>query len=634
MTTDISEIRLDEINMLAMSQVVEYIYNGRLRLCGTAVYDILYIAKTLMIKSLREKCEDFISAPMQTVNATNNDSDTDVDVDDLYEPEVSVPESKPVVHAPQIQTRRSSRRKKKVKSEKIEPPPEPDGEVIDILPSKRVKKSRVSAKQIRIIKEDDGFRCPECHKFYISLHSLKAHMKIHDEQVRQHCSTCHKAFTRTQHLLEHEQTHLKVRTHACEVCGKFLSSARNLRRHAALHDDNKTFDCLPCSLGFKTELELAEHRRSHSDYKYVCSICGDRYQYKSRLEVHLKCHRPTRDSQMFCCDVCGSTYKSRYQLKDHMTLHSEERPYTCTICKKSFRLQRHYQSHLDLHNNGKRFICPICGISYSQSMSLKKHARSVHGDDIGNILHQCNICKKSFHNIRKFKIHCRTHLTKEAKAIPLGYAPHDRDNHIDIISAPLQNAVDDHQDIPQSLPLPAPEAPPPSLTPLHAMTVTSVSGTSTAPIHAAANTALHTVTTTPLPPHQPAMLPNTQQLQEHTQMILMQPLSQSEIPAPPQSLSQIIVPPQSLHEGNPVQHHVSINSAGHPTSMPPPPVQSPIFVQSDISGTQQVTELAVHPDIQHHAHPIRILSDGTQIPGGHLVYDSTSRVTYTHVQQT
>ena len=465
MTTNIGEMHLDKLDMFAMSQVIDYIYNGHISLGDTGVYDILYIAKILMIKPLQERCEEFLSTETETLI----DDDSDTDVDDSCGTKATEPEeNKPVITKSQLHSRRISRRK--MKSERIDPVT--DNSVIDIKPTKRGKRNRVAAKQIRIIKEDDGFRCPDCLKFYVSLHSLKAHMKIHDEKFRQHCTTCQKAFTRKTHLIEHEQTHLNIRTHPCNICGKFLSSARNLRRHTAIHDESKTFDCVPCALGFKTELELAAHRRSHTDYKHVCNICGDRYQYKSRLEVHLKCHHPTRDKEKYCCDICGTTYKSRYQLKEHLTIHSEEREYSCKICKKSFRLQRHYTAHLELHKNGKRFMCSVCGMSYAQSISLKKHARSIHGDEVGNILHQCNVCSKSFYNSRKFRIHCRSHLTTEAKAIPLGYA--ERDDHVDVALAP--DLVEEHSTVTSNISLPQMQVripPTPTIPPQQLLPVTN-----------------------------------------------------------------------------------------------------------------------------------------------------------------
>ncbi|CAH2222248.1 zinc finger and BTB domain-containing 8B [Pelobates cultripes] len=79
------------------------------------------------------------------------------------------------------------------------------------------------------------------------------------------------------------------------------------------------------------------------------------------LVVPIKLHK---------CPFCPYTAKQKGILKRHIRSHTGERPYPCEICGKRFTRQEHLRSHaLTVHRSNRPIICKGCRRTFTSSLS-------------------------------------------------------------------------------------------------------------------------------------------------------------------------------------------------------------------------------------------------------------------------
>ncbi|NXK87970.1 ZBT8B protein, partial [Formicarius rufipectus] len=79
------------------------------------------------------------------------------------------------------------------------------------------------------------------------------------------------------------------------------------------------------------------------------------------LVVPIKLHK---------CPFCPYTAKQKGILKRHIRSHTGERPYPCDTCGKRFTRQEHLRSHaLSVHRSNKPIICKGCRRTFTTSLS-------------------------------------------------------------------------------------------------------------------------------------------------------------------------------------------------------------------------------------------------------------------------
>ncbi|NXO68868.1 ZBT8B protein, partial [Phainopepla nitens] len=79
------------------------------------------------------------------------------------------------------------------------------------------------------------------------------------------------------------------------------------------------------------------------------------------LVVPIKLHK---------CPFCPYTAKQKGILKRHIRSHTGERPYPCDTCGKRFTRQEHLRSHaLSVHRSNKPIICKGCRRTFTNSLS-------------------------------------------------------------------------------------------------------------------------------------------------------------------------------------------------------------------------------------------------------------------------
>ena len=79
-----------------------------------------------------------------------------------------------------------------------------------------------------------------------------------------------------------------------------------------------------------------------------------------------------------------------------MKTHTGVKPYECDICSKSFTELRSLKEHKLIHDPSHRFQCQHCQKSFVQKNHLKYHLASKHGESSGQKSHICHVCNKTF----------------------------------------------------------------------------------------------------------------------------------------------------------------------------------------------------------------------------------------------
>ncbi|XP_053560803.1 zinc finger and BTB domain-containing protein 8B [Bombina bombina] len=95
----------------------------------------------------------------------------------------------------------------------------------------------------------------------------------------------------------------------------------------------------------------------------MADIQGDWYGEDAGdvLVVPIKLHK---------CPFCPYTAKQKGILKRHIRSHTGERPYPCEICGKRFTRQEHLRSHaLSVHRSNRPIICKGCRRTFTSSLS-------------------------------------------------------------------------------------------------------------------------------------------------------------------------------------------------------------------------------------------------------------------------
>ncbi|XP_071315009.1 zinc finger protein 62 homolog [Trachinotus anak] len=250
---------------------------------------------------------------------------------------------------------------------------------------------------------EETFSCSECGKRFCKKFALQRHMKIHTKERPYGCDVCGKRFLRHGNLKVHMRVHTGEKPYGCDSCGKRYMQQGNLTVHMRVHTGEKPFGCSFCGKRFKRQGELNMHMKVHTGEKpFGCDVCGKTFLRQGNLKVHMRGHSGERP---FGCCFCGKRFKRQDYLKGHMRVHTGEKPLSCDVCGKGFNKQDHLTGHMRVHTGETPFGCDVCGKRFKLKGNLKMHIR-IH---TGEKPFGCDVCGKRFTKQHHLIGHMRIH---------------------------------------------------------------------------------------------------------------------------------------------------------------------------------------------------------------------------------
>ncbi|KAH3727517.1 zinc finger protein 271-like [Dreissena polymorpha] len=283
------------------------------------------------------------------------------------------------------------------------------------------------------------FKCPECPASYSYKCHLTRHLMIHTGDKPYKCKFCGKAFNRNAHLVRHRKIHLEgEKEFKCHQCGFAFYEKSDLQRHIRSHEGNRPYKCdfcpqtfvwkrylykhlislhkeegkvfcQKCCIAFDSNEELAQHEASHDKkaLTHSCSVCGEEFHFKYRLDEHMYQHT---GEKAHACDQCTERFVSRKELDRHKTVHAQALHFSCNTCEKTFTALNELQDHLKLHiGSHNKYSCAICSQTFRWKSQLTNHM-VVHSNDHD---FTCSICYKEFKRKRDLIRHVKVfHDTK------------------------------------------------------------------------------------------------------------------------------------------------------------------------------------------------------------------------------
>lgn len=192
-----------------------------------------------------------------------------------------------------------------------------------------------------------GVSCPidGCNQIIASKYNLKNHLKTHQNRTYT-CEYCSKPFTSESSWVLHLKSHTDGITCPIEGCNKIVSSKSNLQIHMTTHQINK-FMCEHCSKIFTSEISLSRHLKIHTDgpKSFQCDICERTLTTRTTLIFHRRTHTGERPAQ---CEQCGKNFVCTRDLNVHRGRHHQDLQikYICKLCGKKYqiygKLKQHY----------------------------------------------------------------------------------------------------------------------------------------------------------------------------------------------------------------------------------------------------------------------------------------------------
>lgn len=98
-----------------------------------------------------------------------------------------------------------------------------------------------------------------------------------------------------------------------------------LKKHIRSHENLRNFKCEHCNKAFNFDDSLKDHvQRVHLQiYKFFCEMCPSKFYDKQGLEYHKKVHTGSKDSQ---CPYCEESFYSNSDRNSHCRKKHSDKP--------------------------------------------------------------------------------------------------------------------------------------------------------------------------------------------------------------------------------------------------------------------------------------------------------------------
>ncbi|XP_060555256.1 zinc finger protein 70-like [Ruditapes philippinarum] len=258
------------------------------------------------------------------------------------------------------------------------------------------------------------FRCQICDMSFTDGNLLRCHLEKHkttsEPQKPFPCTLCSKSFLSHRSLERHQVIHMGQSQKKCKYCYKVFANKENLEKHLQMHNENAsdTRSCQFCDEQFTSHKLLEKHIGTHWQMKnYQCHVCEKRFKRKEGLERHLYTHDLGKRTKHQCVE-CPKSFSFLFALKRHVrSVHGNEPDgKKCEICGKFIKNKENIGRHMLLHEGVRQFECYKCGRKFSQKQHVIDHM-VIHTNALP---FQCKICTCSFRYRRTLSRHMKKHV--------------------------------------------------------------------------------------------------------------------------------------------------------------------------------------------------------------------------------
>ncbi|XP_058178799.1 zinc finger protein 567-like [Anopheles ziemanni] len=197
------------------------------------------------------------------------------------------------------------------------------------------------------------FQCTDCDRRYSSAHRLATHAKVTHSPKDVVCEKCNKVFNK--YLIKgHMRSIHGEPLYVCEWCGESYRTIALLNKHNQLHQAVLLEECPVCKLQVRANYIDRHMKLMHTKRLPVeCASCGKSFLTKRRLLVH---QDRSCSAKMYNCPTCGKIFKTVAKLNEHQTTHNASASvhYVCSVCMEKFDSKsRLYAHHEERHKMTK-----------------------------------------------------------------------------------------------------------------------------------------------------------------------------------------------------------------------------------------------------------------------------------------
>ncbi|XP_069960373.1 transcription factor IIIA-like [Cherax quadricarinatus] len=251
-----------------------------------------------------------------------------------------------------------------------------------------------------------------CEKAFSRPNLLAQHHRTHTGERPYVCPVawCPRSYTRQQHLKRHMETGHQEKSEEklkCDKCEKLFSNVYSLKKHHFRYHVRNRYKCEHCSQTFKKQQHLSTHSFVHTGIKpFKCDFPG--CDVRCEAPSRLKRHYKVHEKNRYSCprESCKEVFDEYKELQHHLSIgHPKE----CDICKKTFRQLRQLKLHRLTHETVKvAHFCPFetCDKYFYQEKNLNAHFARIHER---TKIYECGVCSRQLSSKQKLMYHTKTH---------------------------------------------------------------------------------------------------------------------------------------------------------------------------------------------------------------------------------